>query len=244
MRRFFTVFVWTLLAAMPAQADVTRATDWLGRVVLTSEGELLGRVEDLAVNQSFAVEFVVVSVGSFLVEDNLIAVAPQALAASADGEYLTIDADTLASARRFDATSWPATAQVGRNTPATAPATAAAVPDLGSNRRGTATIVSDEKTATLSPEEAQPRIELQPPEFQPELASELPSPKQITEGIFNIDAQDEDFVRLDTNADNYLSRAEIGARLPPERLFNEYDLDGNGGLDHFEYRVLREDGSL
>ena len=62
-----TSTIWAILVAsalsMPVSADVTRASDWVGRVVLTEGGELLGRVEDFALNESMAVQFVVVSVG-------------------------------------------------------------------------------------------------------------------------------------------------------------------------------------
>ena len=61
-------------------AESDKASSLVGQVVLTQQGELLGRVEDIAVNvEQKRVDFVVVSIGSFLVDDNLIAVHPDAL---------------------------------------------------------------------------------------------------------------------------------------------------------------------
>ncbi len=90
-------------------AETTKASSWKGRVVVTPNGELLGRIEDLAVDvEAQQVKFVVVSIGSFLVEDNLIAIAPDAIGPSEDGRYLVVYSDQLANARRFGAESWPA----------------------------------------------------------------------------------------------------------------------------------------
>ena len=94
-------------------ADVTRASRMVDRVVLTSDGELLGRVEDLALQTgSFEVAYVVVSVGSYLIDNNLIAVNPKALRESSSGEYLVIPSDVLEDAPRFNQDSWPNEAQV------------------------------------------------------------------------------------------------------------------------------------
>jgi sporulation protein YlmC with PRC-barrel domain len=96
-----------------AAADVTRASLFVDRVVLTSGGELLGRVEDLALDAgSMQVAYVVVSVGSYLIDDNLTAVTPETLTESETGEYLVIAADALVNAPRFDADSWPDEAQI------------------------------------------------------------------------------------------------------------------------------------
>src|SRR4051794_180293 len=72
-----------LTAAVPAQAidtQVARATDWLGHVVMTRDGKELGTVRDFGIDEHTGrIVYVVVSVGSFLIENNLIAVAPDAL---------------------------------------------------------------------------------------------------------------------------------------------------------------------
>ena len=67
--------------AASGSADVSKASDWVGRAVITAEGQPLGRVEDLAIDiEAAQIKYVVVSVGSFLIEDSLIAVHPDALA--------------------------------------------------------------------------------------------------------------------------------------------------------------------
>src|SRR5690606_13294597 len=64
---------------------VLKASELKGRIVETRDGEELGRVQDFAIDlASGRIGYVVVSVGSFLIEDSLIAVAPDALRQSAD----------------------------------------------------------------------------------------------------------------------------------------------------------------
>ncbi len=93
--------------------EVARASRWVDRVVLTSEGELLGRVEDFGLQEeSLKVAYVVVSVGSYLIRQNLIAVTPDSLQESEDGSYLVIAADVLRDVPRFADEAWPAEAQV------------------------------------------------------------------------------------------------------------------------------------
>src|SRR5512147_461503 len=96
-----------LAAATPvAYADtVMKATDWLGHVVTTRDGKELGTVRDFGIDEhSGKVVFVVVSVGSFLIENNLIAVAPDALVRTrGDAGVLVLDSDAnnLKDAKRF-----------------------------------------------------------------------------------------------------------------------------------------------
>ena len=104
--------VSTLLFS-PVYAESAKATNLVGQVVVTADGELLGRVEDIAVNvASKSVDYVVVSIGSFLVDDNLIAVHTDDLGQSEDGRYLVVYSDDLDSARRFGADNWPDSADV------------------------------------------------------------------------------------------------------------------------------------
>lgn len=235
-----------ILLAMSAQTEVTRVSDWLGRVVLTSEGELLGRVEDLAIKDGQTIEFVVVSVGSFLVDDNLIAVAPDALIEATNEDYLTISVEALEKAPRFNEGSWPGQAQVvDRNRDSSAvelEVDDADLPPPGtSGRSGLATIVSDDRKGTITDGQLEATIEQQvKPAASPQVAGG-PQPKQITEGILEQGDGGVEFRRMDSNQDRYLSRREIGANLPAEKLFADYDLDSNGGLDSFEFRVLQED---
>ena len=112
--RVLTIAAGLSAAAAPyAYADtVMKATDWLGHVVTTRDGKELGTVRDFGIDaHSGKVVFVVVSVGSFLIENNLIAVAPDALVRTrGDAGVLLLDADTnnLKDAQRFASDSkWP-----------------------------------------------------------------------------------------------------------------------------------------
>ena len=219
------------LSALPLSADVSRASDWIGRVVLTEGGELLGRVEDFALNESMKVQFVVVSVGSFLVDDNLIAVDPAVLQPSQDGEYLRIPNTALAGAPRFNDGSWPDEAQIFARQET---AEASGVPPMSGG--GSATIESRAKRATLSSGQARPTIEVREPVATPA----PPAAKRYTQGIIEDDATSAEFIAVDANEDGYIDRRELGARLKPGQAFSDIDLDGNGGIDVFEFRVLRE----
>ena len=97
-----------------------KASDWLGHAVTTRDGKELGTVRDFAIDADTGkLIYVVVSVGRFLIENNLIAVAPDALGPSRadDGKLeLDADADALVHAERFASDSrWPATTDVVRD---------------------------------------------------------------------------------------------------------------------------------
>ena len=51
---------------------------------------------------------------------------------------------------------------------------------------------------------------------------------------------DSEFDRLDEDNDGYLSRAEIGERLQRNIRYQDYDVDGNAGIDPFEFQLLKE----
>ena len=148
--------------ASEAQPAVTKASDWLGHVVTTRDGKELGTVRDIAIDERTGnVVYLVVSVGSFLIENNLIAVAPDALVRSRtkDG-LLLLDADpnVLPKAKRFASDShWPGVADVVRaeagSTAMPTPSNALEPAPPAERPAGTATIESRSKTAHLSASE-------------------------------------------------------------------------------------------
>lgn len=220
-------------------AESDKASSLVGQVVLTQQGELLGRVEDIAVNvEQKRVDFVVVSIGSFLVDDNLIAVHPDALGRSEDGRYLVVYSDDLAKARRFSADDWPSSADVlpgADRSPvvadATDPATAAVEPLATiSDGRRTATMKSGERTVQID-SAVNGRVE------NPASGVRY---KRFTDGQLPSYMADSEFERLDEDRDGYLSRSEIGPRLRSNVRYKDYDVDDNDGIDPFEFQLMKE----
>ena len=240
------VVLATLLLGSVALAETVKASSWVGRVVVTEDGELLGRVEDLAVDVAEQkVKFVVVSIGSFLIDDNLIAVDPKALGEAADERYLVVYADNLDSARRFGANNWPDVADV---LPSSARRSAAVevVPgaDIAAAEgdKSQATISDGRRTATLKSGDRNASIEQTGGQTQ-DVQGDKVQPKRYTRG--SADAPllaDSEFERLDDNSDGYLSRSEIGERLNQGIRYQDYDLDGNDGIDPFEFQLLKNRG--
>ncbi len=246
MYRVFTLSLALLVGGVtaPANAEVTKASEWVGRVVVTTGGELLGRIEDMAI-EDHRVAYYVVSIGSFLIDDNLIAVDPNALGASADGRYLVVYSDDLADARRFGSGSWPATADVMPTSERVAVTVGEEVEaeDESSGFEGdrVATISDGRRTATLKSGE---RIALIESEVETEPVSPVDTIQPKTyRGSLPSDpvVADSEFERLDEDGDGYLSRREIGPRLDRNVRYGDYDLDGNDGIDQFEYQVLKGD---
>lgn len=249
--RYYTIAILLLtgsLFGLSVQADSTKASSWEGRIVVTQEGELLGRVEDLAVNiGEKTIDFVVVSIGSFLVDDNLIAVHPDALGLSEDGQYLVIYADDLSAAARFGADHWPVRATVmpsksrlhseAADAQENEPLVARNAAD--SNRSRVATISNGRRTSTLK---SGMKIERQGAEL------EVVKPVGVRPKTFKSNGTsgpllaDSEFDRRDEDGDGYLSRSEIGLRLNQDIRFKDYDLDGNDGIDAFEFQLLKERG--
>ncbi len=118
-------------------------------------------MRDFAIDQqSGKVVYLVVSVGSFLIENNLIAVAPDALvpAGTDDGTFLLLaDPNGLKDATRFASDGqWPKKADVIRSEAPSTVATQTTEPPAaapGASATGTATIESRSKTAKLSASE-------------------------------------------------------------------------------------------
>lgn len=226
------VFVVALGFAIDSVADVTRASRWIDRVVLTSEGELLGRVEDFALEQeTLKVSYVVVSVGSYLIDNNLIAVTPDSLSESDDGAYLVIPTDALEDAPRFADDSWPEEAQIDAGTVESI----ASDPEPQAAR--SAEIVASDRRLTLG-DDGQASITT----FEPApvaTTSDGVVPKTHRSGIIDTGGASAEFLRFDVNKDGYLSRREIAPYFGPGLKFSSFDTDGNGGLDPFEMDVLQ-----
>jgi sporulation protein YlmC with PRC-barrel domain len=237
------------LLTFPAQAETTKASSWVGRVVVTPNGELLGRIEDLALDlEARQVKFVVVSIGSFLVDDNLIAIEPDALGQSEDGRYLVVYSDGLAKARRFGAENWPqkadvlATAErqaVQVDSELLASETAEGSESQGASSSRTATISDGRRVATLKAGERKAQIESRPERSQGSAIAEV-QPKRFQGAGPEPLVADSEFERLDENGDGFLSRSEIGPRLQRSVRYQDYDLDGNDGIDLFEFQLLKE----
>lgn len=240
--RLQALLIVAALAPWPAAfaAEVTRAADLIGRIVETRDGEELGRVRDIAVDlRDGRIRFVVVSVGSFLIEDSLIAVAPEALRQSADVDrrlVLEADADSLRRARRFGPGSWPDAPDVH----GALPAAATDDKDLGEHdaapapARGSATISDGRRTARLSAGER--RIEvIEPPNERP-AAAEPPRPE--TSAAVPPRTR---FDRLDRNGDGVLDRAEIAHELGRTDSFADIDRNGDGVIDREEFARFRPD---
>ena len=226
------IFVVALGFAIDSVADVTRASRWIDRVVLTSEGELLGRVEDFALEQeTLKVSYVVVSVGSYLIDNNLIAVTPDSLSESDDGAYLVIPTDALEDAPRFADDSWPEEAQIDAGTVESI----ASDPEPQAAR--SAEIVASDRRLTLG-DDGQASITT----FEPApvaTTSDGVVPKTHRSGIIDTGGASAEFLRFDVNKDGYLSRREIAPYFGPGLKFSSFDTDGNGGLDPFEMDVLQ-----
>jgi sporulation protein YlmC with PRC-barrel domain len=237
-------FIITCLVSQPVLAQTAKASDWVGRVVVTTDGELLGRVEDFSLDvEQKRVDYVVVSIGSFLVDDNLIAVHPDALGESEDSRYLVVYTDSLGSARRFGADNWPASADVlasAERQPVSVDEVEAQDNASGFSGERVATISDGQRTATMKSGENEVQFESNTAALAPGAEFEV-QPKRFT-GSFSTDPvlADSEFERLDDNSDGYLSRSEIGPRLQKSVRYQDYDLDGNEGIDAFEFQILKD----
>ena len=233
MYRIFVVFLCLCLSPV-GHAEVSRASDWIDRIVITSDGQLLGQVQDLALDtQTNAVEYVVISVGSYLVNENLIAVEPALIQQGEDG-VLSIDTDALADVPRFNDSAWPNEAQVTRPIVKAESDGGAAAPPKNAP---TAEIVGASKRLKFADgERTEETVRA------PVARNELPSiqPKNVSSGISGLTPESRLFTQFDTDKDGYLSRQEIGPYFQPDMKFGDYDLDANGGLDSFEFDVLQQ----
>lgn len=235
------------LAAAPAVADISKASDWVGRTVVTAEGDPLGRIEDLALDiEGGQISFWVVSVGSFLIEDSLIAVHPDALGPSAQGKALVLHGGDLTKARRFNVDSWPTapdvlpSAAAGDGPLVTASADAEAAP-TGFGQSGSAMISDGRRQAIFADGERRIEPVGRRPAADASRAAAAESGADDA-GTF-VDPERVElpsFDRLDSDGDGVLDRREIGPRLGRGEPFPAVDIDGNGTLDGFEFDLLKD----
>jgi sporulation protein YlmC with PRC-barrel domain len=246
----------------PSTSAITRAGDLLGRTVATRDGEELGKVQDLALDLATGrVVYVVVAVGSFLIEDSLIAVDPEALRTSGDDDgrlLLEADAASLRDAQRFSADDWPLRADVtvARNSaPGLALHDEPRAAGTGTEPpRGSATISDGRRTATLSAgerairlieaptAEAAPATEplpLNEPTDAPAAAPEAASPPGSTRSGAGTPPRSR-FDRLDSDGNGALDRAEIAHVLTREDRFSRIDRNGDGTIQRDELDALMQ----
>ncbi|MFW6092705.1 MAG: PRC-barrel domain-containing protein [Pseudomonadota bacterium] len=219
--------------------DVTAARELVGTTVITREGAHLGTVHDYAIDlDSGRVAYVVLSVGSFLIDDNLIAVDPRALRPSGN-EALVLAArqQDVKTAQRFAADRWPLRADVpaapGRGAVAAAGEDAAqdqnGATDADATPGGSATISDGTRTATLSAGERSLRIE-------------SPEPSEPPPAAERAEADPEPFDRLDENGDGHLDRAEIAHELGRDDRYSAIDRDRDGTVSPEEFAAWRGNG--
>lgn len=239
-----------LVSATSGWANTTRSSQLIGHPVVTDSGETLGNVEDLAIDPaSGQVSFVVISIGSFLIENSLIAVEPDALVAAADGEPLVLRTDDLEVAHRFNADNWPSAADVraagdkkDNATASTADASTAdtemADKEAGSSAKstplsssGTATITAGNRKATY---ENGKREMVNGPMRRASNSRETTAQPETRANVIP------NFKNLDSNRDGRLSQEEIGAQLKQKSSFGDLDADANGSIDDFEYAAYLE----
>ncbi len=236
-----------------AEAGLRKASDWLGHTVTTRDGKELGTVRDFAIDDRGRVIYIVVSVGSFLIENNLIAVAPDALVPSrAGGDVLELEADpdALVKAQRFASDSrWPAKAEVLRGTsravaaPAgtTEPTPTVASTPSGSTtaQTGTATIESRSKTAHLSAGERYIK-DTTPPAAPPPASKPKAQGTTATSTAGSKQARLEPitkFDRLDVDGDGVLNRSEFAPVMSRSDRYTQVDINANGVIELQEFDV-------
>lgn len=225
-----------------AASGPAKASGWLGHSVITRDGKELGTVRDFAIEQqSGRVVYLVVSVGSFLIENNLIAVAPDALvpAGTDDGTFLLLaDPNGLKDATRFASDGqWPKKADVIRSEAPSTVATETPEPPAAAPvapTTGTATIESRSKTAKLSASE---RVITQtaPPPAPAKPAGATKStptasrPPPLTQ-----------FDHLDKDGDGVLNRSEFAQVISPRDSYSKIDTNANGVIEPQEFDAYQE----
>ena len=244
----------------PAYAvTIARASDWLGSIVVTHDGDEVGTIRDFGIDQASGhVEYIVVSVGSFLIENNLIAVRPDALVQDSDHRFvLEADLDQLKQAKRFafDST-WPARADVARSTklasaprsehPAEATTPAAANGGTEAASAGTATITSKTKQAYLSADQRYVKeVEKPAGAKSPGTSSTLPpiiesKPQPATDSASQAARSSADgrFDQLDRDHDGVLNRAEIATEMGPKDKYSKLDVNADGVIERDEFEAF------
>jgi len=147
--------------------------------------------------------------------------------------------EDLEVAHRFNADSWPDSADVRSVTHSQASENGESGGSSGGesttlSTTGTATITSGSKKATYKNGK---RELVNGPIRGASLASN-PPPKRTP--ARRVDRVVPNFKNLDSNKDGRLSRSEIGVQLNKRSGFGELDADANGAIDDFEYEAYRQ----
>ena len=224
------------LVAYPAAASAVKITELIGHPVETDSGDKLGNIEDFSIDpKTGSLEFVVISIGSFLVENSLIAVEPEALSQVANGDPVILRMEDLEVAHRFNADNWPDSADVRSVAKKDSEGSDSASSSDSSttlSSTGTATITAGSKKATY--ENGKRELVNGPIRRASQSTRPRPAAAPRTDRVVP------NFKNLDRNKDGRLSRAEIGAELNQRSGFKDLDADANGTIDDFEYDAYRE----
>jgi sporulation protein YlmC with PRC-barrel domain len=247
LQKLILIVALVICSAQLQAAQWRKASDWLGMMVVTGGGDKVGQVEDFAIDlNSGEVNYVVVSVGSFLIKDALIAVAPKAL--SLESGRLVIAADQVSSARRFGEDSWPAQPDVvadpnsiesvaGSARNAAGDSTSTVQPGTSLPSSGMATISSNSRTATLSADER--RIEDVRPTTRINTPAQAHNANSSSSAIARVpNGPIPTFGTLDKNRNGVLNRREIGPWLAQGDSYDAVDLDSSGSVDRFEFDIF------
>lgn len=101
--------------SIPSEAalkNMARASDLLGKAVSNTKGEDLGRIQDLIVDQSGAIAYVIIGSGGMMGVGDRLSPVPwitlqAGLKPSQDRIIANLDKETLANAPTFEAKKWP-----------------------------------------------------------------------------------------------------------------------------------------
>ena len=234
--------VLTLALLTPSvQAQGIKLADLIGHPVETDNGERLGNIEDFSIDPANGnLQFIVISIGSFLIENSLIAVEAKSLSKIANGDPLILRMEDLEVAHRFNADNWPDAADVrvaGNSASADSAdnnsASNGADTTAPLSATGTATITAGSKKATY--EDGKRELVNGPIRRSASAAKPVVAKRQAT-----VQRVVPNFKNLDRNRDGRLSRAEIGAELTQRSGFRDLDIDANGTIDDFEYEAYQE----
>ncbi len=228
----------TALVAIPASASSVKITDLIGHPVETDGGDKLGNIEDFSIDpKTGSLEFVVISIGSFLVENSLIAVEPRALSQVANGDPVILRMEDLEVAHRFNADNWPDSADVRSASESDSEGNdtedgSSSESSTALSTSGTATITAGSKKATY--ENGKRELVNGPMRRASRTSSAKPATAPRTDRVVP------NFKNLDRNKDGRLSRSEIGAELNQRSGFKDLDADANGAIDDFEYEAYQQ----
>lgn len=238
-----SAFLTLALLTSGAQAQGLKLAELIGHPVETDNGDRLGNIEDFSIDPANGkLQFVVISIGSFLIENSLIAVEAKSLSKIANGDPLILRMEDLEVAHRFNADNWPDAADVRVAGNSASSETSSASNSANKNAAdttaplsatGTATIIAGSKKATY--EDGKRELVNGPIRRSASAAEPVVAKRQAT-----VQRVVPNFKNLDRNRDGRLSRAEIGAELTQRSGFKDLDIDANGTIDDFEYEAYRE----